>query len=139
MENTSLDLKTGHFHTLYKYISSEAPTLYAEASGDRNPLHLDASIAAERGMDGTVLHGMCSLAFMLSGLMIILGGNGFIKSADSRFSAPVKPGEVIAFKYFLKRAESGEFEFAVSARNREGHEVLKNARVIACDRRLRQE
>ena len=37
---------------------------YAEASGDHNPLHLDADFAAETQFGGIIAHGMLTLGFV---------------------------------------------------------------------------
>ncbi len=37
---------------------------YARASGDANPVHLDADIARAAGLDGTILHGMYLMGIM---------------------------------------------------------------------------
>ncbi|MFT4974504.1 MAG: acyl dehydratase [Myxococcota bacterium] len=35
---------------------------YAAASGDRNPIHTDASVAAAAGLPSVILHGLCTMA-----------------------------------------------------------------------------
>jgi acyl dehydratase len=37
--------------------------LFAAASGDHNPLHLDADVARAAGFDRPLVHGMLSTAF----------------------------------------------------------------------------
>jgi len=139
MKNKPFEFRIGHSHTVCKFISPETPVRYAEASGARNPLHLDAEAATQSGLGGAVLHGMCSMAFMLSGLMLLCGESVFIRDVDLRFSFPVIPGEVVVFKYVVARTEPGRLEFAVSARNSAGREVLKNVRVGAVIRNSSQE
>jgi acyl dehydratase len=45
-------------------ISREALTLFAEASGDHNPIHLDADVARSAGWDDVIAHGMLSMAYL---------------------------------------------------------------------------
>jgi 3-hydroxybutyryl-CoA dehydratase len=37
---------------------------YADASGDRNPLHLDAAFARRAGFDDVIVHGMLGMALL---------------------------------------------------------------------------
>lgn len=37
---------------------------YAEASSDKNPIHLEDAVAKEMGLPGVIMHGMLSMAFM---------------------------------------------------------------------------
>ena len=45
-------------------ITPEQLHRYAEASGDHNPIHLDAQAAQRVGLDGVIAHGMLSMAFL---------------------------------------------------------------------------
>ena len=45
-------------------ISQERLNAYAQASGDANPLHLDAGFAANTPFRGIIAHGMLTLAFI---------------------------------------------------------------------------
>lgn len=45
-------------------ITQEQLRRYAEASGDYNPIHLDADAARRVGLDGVIAHGMLSMAFL---------------------------------------------------------------------------
>ncbi len=45
-------------------ITQEQLRRYAEASGDHNPIHLDAEAAHQVGLDNVIAHGMLSMAFL---------------------------------------------------------------------------
>ncbi len=45
-------------------ITLEQLRRYAEASGDNNPIHLDAEAAHRVGLDSVIAHGMLSMAFL---------------------------------------------------------------------------
>jgi len=45
-------------------ITQEQLRRYAEASGDSNPIHLDAEAAHRVGLDSVIAHGMLSMAFL---------------------------------------------------------------------------
>ena len=77
-------------------ITQERVNSYAEASGDHNPIHLDAAYAASTQFGTRIAHGMLSLALVTEMLAIDFpktwhsGGN-----LKVRFSAPVISGETV--------------------------------------------
>ena len=52
----------GTQQTMEITVDADQPARYADASGDRNPIHLDASAARRAGFGSVILHGMCTLA-----------------------------------------------------------------------------
>jgi len=81
---------------LVKNITQEKINLYAEASGDFNPIHIDESFANQTPLGGTIAHGMLILAYVSElmtqefGINWISGGNLSI-----RFKAPARPGDTV--------------------------------------------
>ena len=68
--------------------------LYAEISGDHNPLHTDPAFAAGTHFGRTIAHGMMTLAFLSAALESWAGPawpNG--GTIDVTFLSPVYPGE----------------------------------------------
>ena len=51
-------------HGAVKTVTQEQILAYAQVSGDRNPLHLDAEFAASTRFGGIIAHGMLTLAFI---------------------------------------------------------------------------
>jgi len=45
-------------------ITHEMLIAYAQASGDKNPLHLDREIARQSGFDDVIVHGMLGMALL---------------------------------------------------------------------------
>ncbi len=45
-------------------ISRQTLALYAGASGDHNPVHIDSDFAKQAGMDDVFVHGMLSMAYL---------------------------------------------------------------------------
>ena len=93
---------------------------YADASGDRNPLHLDPQFAAGTRFGRTIAHGMLVLAF-LSEMMTQASGR-----LKVRFRAPVFPGDVVATEASLRAGEpaSGQAVYDVTCRNQSKEEVI---------------
>ncbi len=87
-ENTAL--------VLTRTVTQERIAAYAEASGDHNPIHLDAEFAAATQFGGTIAHGMILFGYMSDALSQVYGvawaTSGRMRG---RFRAPARPGDVI--------------------------------------------
>ena len=71
-------------------------TLFTELSGDRNPLHYDAALAARTRFGGIVVQGGVTTAVLNAVVAEELPGPGSVfLQLDLRFLAPVRPGDVI--------------------------------------------
>jgi len=82
---------------LRKTVTQEHISLYAKASGDFNPIHIDPEFAKTTPAGGTIAHGMLILAYV-SELMTVLFGRDWLErgSLNVRFKAPARPGDTIA-------------------------------------------
>ena len=69
---------------------------YADASGDRNPLHLDPEFAGSTQFGGIISHGMLTLAF-LSEMLTGAFGEDWLKSGRLRvrFKGAAYPGDIL--------------------------------------------
>lgn len=61
---TSLDVDTAIEPLALAPISRTTLALFAGASGDHNPIHIDLDAARSAGMDDVFAHGMLSMAFL---------------------------------------------------------------------------
>ena len=79
-----------------KHITQEKINLYAEASGDFNPIHVDESFARKTPLGGTIAHGMLILAYV-SEMMAQAFGLSWPSSGklSVRFKAPARPGDTL--------------------------------------------
>lgn len=70
---------------------------YAEASGDRNPIHIDENVAKMAGLPGIVVHGLCTMAFASKVIIDHLCGHDpcRLKRLTAQFTRPVFPGQTI--------------------------------------------
>jgi 3-hydroxybutyryl-CoA dehydratase len=79
-----------------KHITQEKINLYAEASGDFNPIHVDESFAAKTPFGGTIAHGMLNLAYV-SEMMTSAFGESWLSGGKLRakFKESARPGDTL--------------------------------------------
>jgi acyl dehydratase len=65
-------------------ISRTTLALFAGASGDHNPIHIDLDVARSAGLDDVFCHGMLSMAY-LGRLLTIWLPQSFLRSFNARF------------------------------------------------------
>ena len=83
---------------------------YALASLDMNPVHTNTEWAARAqvfGMPETVVHGMMTMSHLASVVSRAWGpvssNGGSIRFVDAKFTKPVKVGETVVLKGFVKK------------------------------------
>jgi 3-hydroxybutyryl-CoA dehydratase len=81
---------------LTKMVTQEDINLYARASGDHNPIHIDPEFARGTPLGGTVAHGMLVLAYVSQMLTRDFGRDWLnAGSLNIRFKAPARPGDTL--------------------------------------------
>lgn len=101
---------------------------YADASGDRNPIHLDRQAARRSGFPGVVVHGMCTMAFASKILLDNLAGGDpdRLRRLAVQFSRPVFPGQTITTRaWSMGQSEDGSKLFGFETVNPRGSAVIK--------------
>ena len=90
--------------TVERLITQERIQRYAEASGDFNPVHVDADFAAGSQFGRTIAHGML-VAASISEMMMMAFANEWPSTGrlKLRFRAPVYPGDTITASGQVKR------------------------------------
>ena len=81
--------------TIERQIDQRRVNSYARASGDHNPIHLDADYAATTRFGQRVAHGMLTLAFVWETIANATQGNLTGVTVKVRFTSPVIPGETV--------------------------------------------
>ncbi|MFA9442626.1 MAG: MaoC family dehydratase [Hyphomicrobium sp.] len=90
------DLSVGQAATLSNTVSGANIVAFAEISGDRNPVHLDADYAATTMFKERIAHGMLSAAYISAVFGMKLPGPGAIYMSQTlKFKAPVKIGDTV--------------------------------------------
>ncbi|NAZ85928.1 MaoC/PaaZ C-terminal domain-containing protein [Kineococcus indalonis] len=62
---------------------------YAEASGDRNPIHLDADVARSVGLPDVIAHGMLTMGLAGQSAADWAGDPAAVVRYGTKFTAPV--------------------------------------------------
>jgi acyl dehydratase len=85
---------------------------YAEASGDKNPIHVDDAAAKAVGLPGVILHGMCTMALCARDVVDELAGGDptRLRRLAVRFYRPVFPGNDLATTMYDAGVGSVAFE-----------------------------
>lgn len=93
---TIAEIRIGDAASYTKTITDEDVRLYAQVSGDHNPLHLDDAFAAATPFGRRVAHGMLSASLFSTILGTMLPGEGSIYlSQELKFVKPVYPGDTV--------------------------------------------
>lgn len=74
-------------------ITREHLRRYAEASGDRNPIHLDDDFAKSAGYPSVFAHGMLSMGYLGEFLVRAGGGPEAVRKFRARFTQLTWPGD----------------------------------------------
>ena len=90
------DLSVGQEASLSKTVTEANIAAFAEISGDKNPVHLDAQYAAGTMFKERIAHGMLSAAYISAVIGMKLPGPGAIYISQTlNFKAPVKIGDTV--------------------------------------------
>ena len=81
------------------HVSDERIRLFAEASDDFNPVHLDDAFASKTAYRGRIAHGLLSASFGSAVVGTILPGAGAIYISQTLgFHLPVRPGDDVVVR-----------------------------------------
>ena len=111
---------------LRKTVTVEQIRAYAEASGDRNPIHLDDQFARGAGLPGVIAHGMLTMAFVTQLVTDWLGDRGSVRRLQGRFAGMVRPGDEVRCTGTVSAKDDtrGRITLSLSAVNQRGERVL---------------
>lgn len=90
------DLKLGQEASLTKTVTEADIKGFAEISGDKNPVHLDAAYAAGTMFKERIAHGILSASYISAVFGMELPGPGAIYISQTlNFKGPVKIGDAV--------------------------------------------
>jgi len=117
------ELKIGGSAQTTKTITESDIELFARATGDFNPVHLDQAYAEKTPFRGRIAHGLLSVGLLSAVLGNILPGHGTIYlSQEVKFLAPVKIGDTITARVEVMELnpEKNRVKFRTSCLNQDG-------------------
>ena len=90
------DLRVGQSAQMVRTVTEADIVLFAQVSGDNNPVHLDEAFAAQTPFKTRIAHGMLSAAYISAVIGTQLPGPGTIYMQQAlRFKRPVKIGDEV--------------------------------------------
>jgi acyl dehydratase len=120
-------LSTGQaLPSLTKHVTVDQIRQYAEASGDRNPIHLDETFARSAGLPGVIAHGMLTMAFANQMVTDWLGDRSLLKGLQGRFAGMVLPGDDVTCSGSVASIDSATRRVVINlvVTNQRGERVL---------------
>lgn len=122
---------TGDVRPVVRTITQEQIHGYADASGDHNPIHVDAAFARTTPFGGTIAHGMLIIA-LAGEMMYAAFRDEWLDrgTLNVRFKAPARPGDTVAVSARPLRHD-GAGEFAVQCVNDRGEVLIEGRAAIA--------
>ena len=123
------------FNPVVKYITQEKINLYAEASGDFNPIHVDESFAAKTPFGGTFAHGMLNLAYV-SEMMTSAFGQNWLSGGKLRakFKEAARPGDTVTINGKIDCVEQKDdvsyADCSFECRNQKGEVIVAGEAIV---------
>lgn len=96
----------GQVYEVKKTVTDEMIKMFAEATGDKNPVHLDDEFAKNSIFGGRIAHGILSLGIVSAVLGMEFPGAGTIYlMQNAKFKRPVYVGEEVTVKLTVKEID----------------------------------
>ena len=117
------ELQTGASAQISKTITESDIELFARATGDFNPVHLDQAYAEKTMFKGRIAHGLLSVGLLSAVLGTIFPGHGTIYlSQEIKFLVPVRIEDTITARVEVLELipEKNRARFRTSCTNQDG-------------------
>jgi len=142
LENRPFDeLRVGDSASLQRHVTRRDIQLFAAASGDHNPAHIDAAYARSTRYHGIIAHGMLGASLISAVLGTRLPGPGTLYLSQSlRFLMPVQSGDLLTATVTVTSLDPGRQHAMLDTRcvNQDGQLVISGeAEVMAPADKLR--
>ena len=127
------ELEVGQSAEFGKTISGEDVALFAQITGDFNPVHLDEAAAAKSQFGGRIAHGMLTAGLISATLAGKLPGPGSVYLSQSiRFTAPVRIGDTVTARVEVTEliVPKRRVRLSTVCRNQKGEKVVDGEAVV---------
>ena len=126
-------MKVGDTATRSRTVRAEDIELFTELTGDRNPVHYDAELAARSRFGGIVVQGGVTTGLLNALVAEDLPGPGSVfLSVAWRFLAPVRPGDELTARAVVTsvREDKPVTGLDTTITNQDGVVVLDGSAVV---------
>jgi 3-hydroxybutyryl-CoA dehydratase len=112
-----------------KRVTQQHINMYAEASRDFNPIHINEEFAKKTAAGGTIAHGMLNLAYV-SQMMTSAFGRSWLENGrfNIRFKMPARPGDDLTIQGKIEKIipdnDTTVVTCSVSCTNQKGETVI---------------
>ena len=127
------ELELGQSAEFVKTISSEDVSLFAQVTGDFNPVHLDEAEATKSVFGGRVAHGMLTAGLISATLAGKLPGPGSVYLSQTlRFTAPVRIGDTVTARVEVIEmiVPKRRVKLSTVCRNQNGEKVVDGEAIV---------
>src|SRR4030042_1883498 len=125
------EVKVGQeFVDVVKNITREQITKYGNASGARNPIHMDEKFATDvAGLKGVIAHGLLWMGFV-GKFLTQLVDNGKIIKWGGQFRGQVRPGDDVETKVKVTKIEGNKVSVEINQFSSTPIKVEKGGQVV---------
>jgi 3-hydroxybutyryl-CoA dehydratase len=127
------ELAVGQMASISTTVKERDVLLFAEITGDRNPVHLDAELAARSRFGERIAHGMLTASYVSAVLGMRLPGAGTVYLEQNlRFLRPVPLGATVTAEVEVLELfpEKRRVRLATRCRNETGELVLDGSATV---------
>jgi len=103
----SMELKIGDQFVSHKHVTERDVELFADVSGDHNPLHMDAAFASTSMFKQRIAHGMLT-ASLISTALASIPGTIILTYICLSFEKPVYIGDNLIAKVTVRKIEDSK-------------------------------
>ncbi|HOO76129.1 MAG TPA: MaoC family dehydratase [Tepiditoga sp.] len=122
------EIETGYTYEVKKTITGKMVDLFAEITGDKNPVHLDEEFASKTPFKHRIAHGVLVVGLISEVLGMEFPGNGTIyMKQDAKWLKPVYLDEEITIKVTVKEKIDEKYRLVLTT------QVVKNDGALAVD------
>ncbi len=125
------EVKVGQeFVDIVKNITREQITKYGNASGDRNPIHMDEKFAVERGgLKGVIAHGLLWMGFV-GRFLTQLADKGKVIKWGGQFRGTVRPGDDVETHVKVTKIEGNKVTVEINQYSITPFKIEKGGKIV---------